>query len=207
VKVELHCHTNRYSLCSLASPAEMLGRLVETGYEAVFITEHNQVWGDDELDEIQSQFPQLKIFPGVELTFDNPAGFSHLLVLGSNDPDVLALASPADVLTWAAKQNLLTVLAHPFRFDGADWPIRSQASAEILPDAVEYFSPNVDAAQAKLALLAARQLDIRLVNADDAHGLDYINQFWVETNRPFDTPAELKKIIVEGDYENCGIGK
>ncbi len=204
MKVELHCHTNRYSLCGLASPAEMLGRLVETGYEAVFITEHNQVWSNGEIEEIQSRYPQLKIFPGVELTFDNPAGFSHLLVLGSNDPDVLALASPADVLAWAAERNLPTVLAHPFRFNGADWPIRS---AEVLPDAFEYFSPNVDADQAKLALRAARRLDVRLVNAGDAHGLDYINQFWIETNRPFETPSELRKIIVEGDYENCGTGR
>lgn len=63
MKVELHLHTNRYSGCSVNSPEQLVERLIRTGYEAVFITEHSAVWGDDELAELQGHFGQIRIFP------------------------------------------------------------------------------------------------------------------------------------------------
>lgn len=201
MKTELHCHTNRYSTCSVNTPEEMLTRLIESAYDAVFITEHNQVWSDEELQELREQFPQINIFPGVELTLYNLDGFAHILVLGTNDPDFLGIAEPADVLTLAEEQKCLTVLAHPFRFDGADWPIRENAKK--LPDAIEYFSPNVDSQQAEQSQFSAQWLGLGLVNSGDVHSIDFIDKFWIETNHPFETAAQLREIILNGDYENC----
>jgi len=86
MKVELHLHTSRYSACAINTPEEMMQRLVDTGYEAVYITEHNMVWSDKELDELRAKFPPLKIFPGVELNC-GLEGIQHLLVLSATAKD------------------------------------------------------------------------------------------------------------------------
>ena len=200
MKTELHCHTNRYSMCSTNTPEEMLARLIEAEYDVVFITEHNQVWSEGELQKLRRQFPKIKILPGVELTLYNPEGFAHMLVLGTNDPDFLGISEAVEILTLAEEQKCLTVLAHPFRFDGADWP--SRGDAKKLPDAIEYFSPNVDSQLAEQARHSADQLGIGLVNSGDVHSIDFIDKFWIETNHPFENAAKLREIILNGDYEN-----
>lgn len=201
MKIELHCHTNRYSMCGNNTPEEMLEKLIEAAYDAVFLTEHNQVWPDGEIEELREKFPQINILPGAELTFNNPEGFAHLLVLGTSDPAFLEISDPTEALARAGNQNCLTVLAHPFRFAGGDWLIRKDAGK--LPDAIEYFSPNVNGEQAEQSRQEARQLGLRLINSGDAHSLDFIDKFWVETNRSFETPAQLREIVLNRDYENC----
>ena len=42
MKVELHLHTSRYSLCAVDSPAQMMLRYIDAGYQAVYITEHER---------------------------------------------------------------------------------------------------------------------------------------------------------------------
>ena len=116
MKIELHLHTNRYSGCAVNSPQEMMRELVRCGYDAVFITEHDSVWPDHELAELQESFPDIHIFKGVELSFSNSA--HHLLVLGSNDPDYLVMNDEAAVLHKAQSQGHQTILGHPFRYGG-----------------------------------------------------------------------------------------
>ncbi len=80
MKVELHSHTNRYSSCATLSPEALLERLIVAGYGAVYITDHNIVWPDSELHELQMRFPAIRVFPGVELTL----GSCHLQVGSRN---------------------------------------------------------------------------------------------------------------------------
>ena len=49
MKVELHLHTSRHSPCARHRPEELLTRLVATGYDAVYLTEHDALWGEGEL--------------------------------------------------------------------------------------------------------------------------------------------------------------
>ncbi len=218
MKVELHCHTSRYSKCSVNTPEEMLTRLIELGYDAVFLTEHDKLWPDGELEKLREKFPQIKIFPGMELTFHASEdviedqkksddgreykSFAHILVLGTADPAFLAMSDPAEAIALAEELNCLTVLAHPFRFSLGDWPVRDECDTKKLPDTMEYFSPNVNASQAELSRKRANQLELRLVNSGDEHAESFADKFWIETNRPFKTPAELRKIILDGDYKN-----
>ena len=65
MKVELHLHTFRYSGCSTATPQQLMAELIRCGYEAVYITEHDTMWSDWEIDNLQKEFPQIRIFPGV----------------------------------------------------------------------------------------------------------------------------------------------
>ena len=81
MKVELHLHTSRYSGCSTATPAALMRKLVEAGYEAVYITEHDAVWPEREIARLQEDFPAIRIFAGVELSLGTDVmPLEHLLV-------------------------------------------------------------------------------------------------------------------------------
>ena len=192
MKIELHLHTSLYSPCAANTPDEMVRALVETGYDAVYITEHDAVWRDSELWALQRKFPRIRIFPGVELSL----GDQHLLVLGTNDPDYLRILDPAEVLEKARGEGHMTVLAHPFRWRGG---------AEMLweylrPDAIEYRTCNQDAMMGGVALDTARNLRLRVVNAGDVHALSFINRFYIQTQRDVEQADEIRRIVLDGAY-------
>ena len=198
MKVEPHCHTNRYSLCAAATPAALMERMTQLGYEAVYITEHDAVWLDSELRQLQAGFPDIQIHPGVELSLDE--GFTqHLLVLGTNDPEYLRLGGGRRVLEKAAADGCLTVLAHPFRWEGG----ADLLGADVRPDAIEYRTPNqAHPRQLQLAEQAARRLGMPLVNAGDVHSMAMLNRFWIETDRPIHNARDIRRIILNGQYVN-----
>ncbi len=197
MKVELHLHTTRYSACSIGPPDTLMRMLAQAGYHAAFITEHDQVWSDEELDELQAFFPKIRIFPGMELSIDH--GTRHLLVLGTNDPAYLEISDTAAIITRARSLGHLTVLAHPFRWEARDNSIWNGP----LPDALEYRTNNHDEPQAEMSHRVAGNLKLPLVNAGDVHCMDMINQFWIETERPLKQADDIRKIILAGEYKNC----
>ncbi len=197
MKVELHLHTSRYSGCSQNTPHDLMTRAIETGYDAVFITDHNAVWAEWEIELLQAEFPQIRIFPGVELSLGG--GLQHLLVLGTTDRLLPDLADkPAEVLAMARDRGHLTILVHPFRFKGGDEILRKN----LLPDAIEHCSPNVNPDQAELARKAGDRLSLPLINSGDTHALSFLDRFWIETHRPVVHADDIREIILAGEYTN-----
>ncbi|MDY6914485.1 MAG: PHP domain-containing protein [Planctomycetota bacterium] len=197
MKIELHLHTNRYSGCAAHSPADMMRRLIETGYDVVFITEHDAVWSELELAELQRDFSEIKILPGMEISL-RPGFKQHLLVLGTNDKAYLRIPVVADILQRARAEDCLTVLAHPFRWEGG----ADMLKANLRPDAMEARTCNQALEQAETARREAARLGLPVVNAGDVHAVGFINRFWIETDRPVRQAADLRRILISGAYEN-----
>ena len=199
MKVELHLHTNRYSGCAVNTPAELMERMVRTGYEAVYITEHDAVWSDWEIRQLQAGFPDIHIFPGVELSV-GPEPVRHIVVLGTSDPGYLRLGRDEQVLAKARAEGYLTILAHPFRWEGG----REMLESGCLPDAIELRSGNHGSPdQVELAEEVAERLGLALVNAGDTHSLDFLNRFWIETDSPLRHAGDIRSIVLNGQYVNC----
>jgi len=197
MKVELHCHTNRYSACARNTPAELVERMVQLGYEAVYLTEHDAVWADWEIEQLQQGFPDIRLFPGLELTVTRRP-LQHLLILGTTDPTYLRMDDPAEILAKARAEGHLTILAHPFRFEGG----AAMLDDGHRPDALEYLSRNHPAELAAVAKQVADRLDLRLVNAGDTHALDHLNRFWIETDWPITRADRIREIILNKAYVN-----
>ncbi|MCY2928509.1 MAG: PHP domain-containing protein, partial [Planctomycetota bacterium] len=146
MKVELHLHTSAYSACATVTAEEMMTTAVAAGYEAVFITEHDAVWPAERLAGLQAAFPRLRIFPGVELTVVDY--MLHLVVLGTNDAEYLPLRrEPGAVIERARAHGHLTVLAHPFRWGGAEELLQGGT----IPDALEHRTANHPAPLAQVS--------------------------------------------------------
>jgi len=201
MKVELHCHTSRFSLCAINTPDEMLTRLVEERYDVVFLTEHDALWSSQDIAFMQKRHPKIKIFPGLELTHhrNEDGGISHILILGTTDPSFLFITNPSDLIAHAKKSDCLTIIAHPYRWEGADELLKHP----ILPDAIEGFSPNHPPDKAALAHQTAKELSLPTVNTSDAHSADFIGKYWIETNLDVETPKQLREIIIAREYKNC----
>jgi len=204
VKVELHLHTSRYSGCAVHSPSDVMRRLIACGYEAVYITEHDWPWPEQELAALREKFPQLRIFPGIEVSVGELYSFQHLLVLGTTDVEYVELAkkglqNAGAVLEKARDEGHLTVLAHPCRWpDAADMIRRG-----FLPDALEYRTCNQSARQGVKALKLAEAHGLPVVNAGDVHALDMIGCYWIETARDLDGPDDIREIVRAGEYKRC----
>lgn len=194
MKVELHLHTSRYSQCAVNRPQEMIRRLIETGYDAVYITEHDKIWPGDEIARLQSDFPQIRIFSGLELTI----GMQHLLILPADDPTYLLMNDAEEILATAHQEGRLTVLTHPYRWEGG----ATMLDGGLLPDALEYRSPNQDAEATAKSLAAAERLGLPVINSGDVHTAEYAGWYWVNTDRPIEQPTDIRDIIVEGTYTN-----
>ncbi|MFP4052592.1 MAG: PHP domain-containing protein [Phycisphaerae bacterium] len=194
MKIELHCHTSRYSACAVNTPEEVLAEAVRLGYHAVFLTEHDALWPEEHLGELEAAFPDIRVFGGVELTL--PAG-EHLLVLGTSDPEYLELSTrPSELLSKARNENRLTILAHPCRWSGRDEMLRSG----LRPDAIEYRTGNQQGDAAKDARNLAMELSLPIVNAGDVHALEMMGQHWIETHDPIRSDDDIRPAIVGVNY-------
>ncbi len=196
MKVALHVHTSRLSGCADAEPEEMIEEYINCGFDALFFTEHDAVWPRADLQGLRAAYPDIQIFPAIELSLFQPRSFVHLLILGAADEEYLYLASADKVIDKAREDNFLTVLAHPYRYDSSDEILRRG----IYPDAMELRSNTHLEQHAALARAFASEHAIRLVNSDDAHSIEDIGNFWVETDRPLERPGELREIVLAGEY-------
>ncbi len=197
MKIELHCHTSRYSGCCSSSPEDIIRGLIERGYQGVFITEHDAIWGDWELADLQAAFPEIRIFSGVELAVGEDRR-SHLLILGTDDRSYQRIPTVPEILRRADEENHLTILAHPFR-----WAVEPELlGGEVLPDAIEWQTCNHMGELPPKSLAAAHRLMLPLVNAGDVHSPAMANRFWVQTDQDVTDPGHLRDIIIAGDYEN-----
>jgi predicted metal-dependent phosphoesterase TrpH len=198
MKIELHLHTLRHSACATEQPEEILPKLIKAKYGAVFLTEHDAVWDERELSGLRNRFPEILIFPGVELTVGIQS-MQHLLVLGTTDPEYIMLRDGRFILKKAREEGCLTVLAHPFRWeDSADMIWGGQ-----LPDAIELRTGNHNEEMALQSEEIARRLNLRLVNAGDVHAGSMIGKFWIETPATIKNAWDVRDAIVRGDYKNC----
>jgi len=199
MKVELHLHTNRYSACAIDTPEALMRGLIDSGYQAVYITEHDAVWSESEIAELQEAFPEILILPGVELSLGLHASM-HMLVLGTNDPEYTSLRyDQATALEKAQSHGNLTILAHPFRWAGG----AALLDRWHLPDALEFRTCNHDAVMAEKSRREADRLGIPLVNCGDIHALEMVNRFWIETHVPLCKPNDIHDIVINGLYDLC----
>lgn len=182
--------------------SDLLMTLVEHEYDAVYITEHDAVWPEEDLAYLRRKFPWMRIFGGVERSI----GSGHLLVLGTSDPEYLKIEDAQTLLVKARAEGHLTVLAHPFRWENADKILRDglamREADRLLPDAIEWRTPNHDEKCGRESRAFFAEHHTPLVNSGDVHAEVMIDKFWVETNEDLIEADDIWRIVTSGAYYN-----
>jgi len=165
-----------------------------SGYDALFLTEHNKVWPEDELRKLQEVSDKVRLFNGIEISL---GGGVDILVLGASDPAYETLRTPDAVFGQVTADGLPAVVAHPFRW------IDDQPTYVRLADAVETWTCNHgDPDWIEKAESYAEEHQQAMVYSSDAHGLNYMNKFWLETNESFETAQDFRRILLSRTFEN-----
>lgn len=194
MKVEIHSHTNVHSACSRIAPEELIAMAEATGYDALFLTEHHKVWSPRNLAELREWSDHVQVYSGIEISLDSGV---DVLVLGAENRVYEQLNDAGELFAQACADDCLTVIAHPFRW------LETLPGYCRLADAVELRTCNHPGLEQQEAAAAyAEQANQRGVYAADAHGLNFMNRFWIETTEPFTTPQEFRRLILAGKYEN-----
>jgi len=201
VKVELHCHTAPRSGCAECSADSLLDAYAMAGYHAVYLTDHDEVWPDDELDDLRSRHPGILIYPGIERSVGSE-GYQHLLLLGTNNPEYLAIIDEVEILKKAREEDVLSILAHPFIAHDT----YTMLQKGLFPDTLEGRTGGHDVDQSAMSERIARKFKLKIINSGDAHSVEHVGRFWIETSVQLFRAADIRGVVLGGHYQNYGQG-
>ncbi|MGD9212719.1 MAG: CehA/McbA family metallohydrolase [Desulfobacteraceae bacterium] len=78
-RVDLHVHTSRYSPCAESlHPEKMIIQAKKRKLHGVVITEHDRLWKVEDIQKLQLQTRDIRIYRGVEIS----SASGHFLVIG-----------------------------------------------------------------------------------------------------------------------------
>ncbi len=113
-RIDHHIHTTRYSPDSVMDPIELVERAKAVGLSGVGITEHDCLWPEDELAELQAAAGDLLVLAGVEVS----ALEGHFLVYGLKSLDGIEPGiSLRRLIAIVHRAEAAIVAAHPYRWE------------------------------------------------------------------------------------------
>ena len=199
MKVDIHCHTSKYSLCSQQSPESMIEKSIKEGLDGVIITEHATLWKREELKELQNKYPDILILNGIEIRCMALKYWYDILVYGvpHNFP-LPGNLTVEGVINYFKPLRCALILAHPFRYS-EKIHINDKTLKKL--DAIETDSSNFDDRAKKLSISLGKKLKIPLITASDSHNNKTMGLWYIETPK-FSSMKEFVDIIKAGKWNN-----
>jgi len=159
IQADLHIHTV-YSSDSLIQPKTLVDMLSAHSFiKVAAITDHDSVRGCKATVELASDYPDILIVPGVEITTQH----GDMLVLGTEELPPKPWI-PEAVVDYAKSIDAVTVVAHPFR----EYGMRDLARNYKF-DAVEVLNGNSSVAENNEAKALAKSMNLPGIAGSDAH--------------------------------------
>ncbi|HSO27907.1 MAG TPA: PHP domain-containing protein, partial [Anaerolineales bacterium] len=204
IRIDLHCHTEASPDC--ITPLETFPeQLRAAGIRVQAITDHNVIWGAQELQQIVSgqqngnyQDYPLTIIVGEEISTTE----GELIGLFLNEPIPGGL-TPEETVEQINQQGGLVLLPHGFD------PLKrfrlQPAALERIADSVdivETFNARVSRPKWNQAAVEwSKANDLPMSAGSDAHRLADVGTAWVEVDAPIEriqTPEDLLKVLGAG---------
>lgn len=194
MKVDLHVHTSKHSPCGVSSPAEMVGAAIASGLDAIVLAEHDYMWGEGELADLQGRFPGIKIFAGIEVSID---AAEHIVVIGVPDRQLFSpFMAPADLAAAVERHQGAAILAHPFRWG----PSVGREILEIRLDAVELYSNSIRNYMQQPIRDLLQTLQLPCVASSDGHHTMQLGLYAIELQQPAKDEKDLAGMIRQGCF-------
>lgn len=194
MKIDMHLHTSEYSNCASSSIKDQLKRALDLGLDAVFITDHMQLFPEDQLDRLRKKFPTLRIFQGIEVTVQG-SGWEDFIVLGIHDPFINGDKwTYPELHQYVRANNGYMIHAHPFRYS-------DRVSSNTLtypPDAVEIMSSNLQPSGIAMRTNYAKKLGAITVANSDSHHTSSTGKYYTEIDGWYDYEEDIIKALRDG---------
>ncbi len=197
MRVDFHLHTSEYSRCAAATPREQIRAAIDAGVDVVFITEHMKVFPVDKIERLRKKFPEIKIYPGVEVTVKDNS-YDDFIVLGVRDKAI-------EKQNWTYKalydfvktKGGAIILAHPYRFS-------NEVNKDVWkypPDAVEVLSSNVGPYGYERRKVLAKELGRPMVTNSDSHYSRDTGIFANEFSWECYDEATIIEALIKGEFK------
>lgn len=197
ILIDPHCHTDRYSACSVMAPEALIMRAVELGLGGIAITEHHHCWSAVEVDELLHACgrPDLLVLRGQEVTTSTDGGFFHgdLLVFGLEEP-VNGRRETLELLHEVHALGGIAIAAHPYRAGyGYDDDVLALPvdGLEVLNS--NYFSIDIERAEA-----AQKRMGVASVGGSDAHSQGWVGRCLTLFEDPIACEADFIAAVKAG---------
>lgn len=196
MKLDMHIHTSRYSICSIISPEDIVSEAEAAGMEGIVITEHDKYWPPQEIRELkEAANTRFKIFSGQEVT--TAAG--HVLVFGC--PQSFKYDIKVEELLGEIRKNGgVSFVSHPFRYIDIKHYLDSKIDLESYfgsYDGVEFLNGNQSAEQNSYGLSLYQKMKIPGIVGSDAHSKGMTGKFYTEFKNPVENEEELVEALKE----------
>lgn len=190
-KIDLHVHTNEYSSCSIATPEELIESAIRKNIDGLVFTEHDKLFSDRRLKELNERYAPFKIFSGIEISIeDDKNNIEHVVVLGVHDNTIEERKwDYAGLYNFVKEHNGIIILAHPYRY--RDFVICNVENYP--PDAIEIFSSNLDNEKLEKRLELCRLTGASRVTNSDGHSVDKVAIYY----NLFDKTPENEKELID----------
>lgn len=200
MKIDMHIHTREYSNCAESPIKDQLQAASDRGIDAVFITDHMQLFPEKKLDKLRKVFPELRIFQGIEVTVQK-SGWEDFIVLGIHNPDINGDKwTYPELYKYVRKNNGYIIHAHPYRYSDK---VASNTSA-YPPDAVEIMSSNLQPSGIELRTSYAKKLGAIVVSNSDSHHISRTGKYYTELDGWYDYEEDIIEALRAGKILSLG---
>lgn len=196
MRIDLHCHSEA-SADSISPLEEIPDRCVERGIQIQAITDHNCIWGAEELQKIiQGREIPLTIIVGEEISTSEGELIGLFLT-----KKIEAGLSPEETVAEIKQQGGLVLLPHGFD-PLKRWHLKIEARKKITSsiDIVETFNSRISRPHWNRAAMEwAKERNVAMSAGSDAHTIADIGNAWVEVPaRPIHSPEDLLSALKDG---------
>jgi predicted metal-dependent phosphoesterase TrpH len=159
IRADLHIHTT-YSDDSTVTPKALVEKLAaHKSVKVAAITDHDTINGHNETLKLAKVYPDILIIPGVEIS--TPEG--DILLLGAKETPPQPWTTQ-NVVDFAKDNNLISIVAHPYREYGMGDLARNYKF-----DAIEVLNGESTPQANKMAQELAKSMNLPGTAGSDAH--------------------------------------
>jgi predicted metal-dependent phosphoesterase TrpH len=194
MRIDTHVHTSNWS--DGVDPVDALIEVAKARkLGGLIITDHNRLLSPAEQQDLNRRFPGFHVFRGAEVS----VGDEHVLVIGGADfsAHYRAPDEAGELARAVTASGAFSVLAHPW------WRHKRELEFSLdafCPDAIDVMSLNADTSRLRESLQLARTRRMRLICGSDAHSVEHVGVFHIDTEREVSTDEELVEELRQGRY-------
>jgi predicted metal-dependent phosphoesterase TrpH len=172
------------------SPRELIDAARAAGLNGVVITEHDHLWSEAEIRELQREAGDLLVLAGVEVS----AIEGHFLVYGLPDMDEVYSGITLDRLLGVTRRvGAAVVAAHPYRWEQDFDSISAQFGHGL--DAVELVSNNVSSPMRRRIEALLGRHPFGATGSSDAHQPAVVGCYFTELPKPIASMSDFVAMI------------